>query len=363
MFENGQDWAEEKIKTGFLPIKKEYLSTVEDDCTRTIAGGTIKGEEQGVTVDSITIDRNDRKQKKEMNAKTGLRSNGGLRDSKSIKARKREKREMKRRDLCQFVSKGEKCLFERCEYVHDVEEYLRAERRRGMIGDERSRSGAAICFGEERKCPYECARNDLKCPFGVRCWFYDRHENDRDVAKDSKSLIEWRRSEGSCEFNALGDDLQKKLRESAYDLPRSTKYLESVGTDILCVSKTKKRKMIARQPSERYDKDETGDDDEKVNKIDFDKKLILAPLTTVGHAPFRRLCVKLGADITMSEMAMASNLLAGDRREWALLRRHKSESSGTNKFGVQICAGYPDLVARCVVRVIIVFFLYISGNF
>ena len=65
--------------------------------------------------------------------------------------------------------------------------------------------------------------------------------------------------------------------------------------------------------------------------------------------------MKFGADVTISEMAMASNLLAGDRGEWALLRRHACESSKTNKFGVQICGGYPDLIGRCVVRFIVAF--------
>lgn len=76
--------------------------------------------------------------------------------------------------------------------------------------------------------------------------------------------------------------------------------------------------------------------------IAFAGKRILAPLTKGGNLPFRRLCVAFGAEITLSEMAYARQVVRRTSSELALLRRHASEEC----FGVQLAASNPDDAVR-----------------
>jgi tRNA-dihydrouridine synthase 3 len=92
---------------------------------------------------------------------------------------------------------------------------------------------------------------------------------------------------------------------------------------------------------------------------------VLAPLTTQGNMPYRRLCVDLGCQVTWSELAMGMPLVQGERGEWALMKAHESEISAPKflgkstvvqgydnatdmKFGAQIAANKPWLAAKTV---------------
>jgi tRNA-dihydrouridine synthase 3 len=69
--------------------------------------------------------------------------------------------------------------------------------------------------------------------------------------------------------------------------------------------------------------------------------VMMAPMTKGSNLPYRRLCVELGARITMSEMTVARRLRQKRRGEFALIRRAPDEPC----FGVQLAGTNPEEMA------------------
>ena len=66
--------------------------------------------------------------------------------------------------------------------------------------------------------------------------------------------------------------------------------------------------------------------------------LVMGPMTKGSNLPYRRLCVELGARVTMSEMTVARRLKQRRKGEFALIRRFEGEPF----FGVQLAGTNPE---------------------
>src|SRR4029450_6853072 len=66
--------------------------------------------------------------------------------------------------------------------------------------------------------------------------------------------------------------------------------------------------------------------------------VVMAPMTKGSNLPYRRLCVDLGARVTISEMTGARRLKQRRKAEFALIRKFESEPF----FGVQLAGTNPE---------------------
>ena len=69
--------------------------------------------------------------------------------------------------------------------------------------------------------------------------------------------------------------------------------------------------------------------------------VVMAPMTKGSNLPYRRLCLELGARVTLSEMTLARRLKQQRRGEFALIRRAPQEPC----FGVQLAGTSPEEMA------------------
>lgn len=72
--------------------------------------------------------------------------------------------------------------------------------------------------------------------------------------------------------------------------------------------------------------------------------VVMAPMTKGGNLPYRRLCQEFGADVTMSEMVVAHNLMKGSKSEYALIKRAADE----RHFAVQVAGSREDSLVEAV---------------
>jgi tRNA-dihydrouridine synthase 3 len=153
------------------------------------------------------------------------------------------------------------------------------------------------------------------CPHGIACRFGSSHiDKEKGVSITKENAVT-----PEAELNVLSKELQAILRKKKYPPAPKTTETKVDNRSEKATSDIDVGKVADSSPtvpavdlrSEVSTGNKMGAPDgyskpypNKVKLVDFSNKVYIAPLTTVGNLPFRRVLKDFGADITCGEVCV-----------------------------------------------------------